>query len=197
MRGISTTKPRFTRPEHRPAGYEWLPDAFARDVGFDNHAGRELVRSALAEGQIVALLRIPLGHRYEIPQRMWDKEPVARMVLPRFKDGWMQMGLNELTGPHVEGWIFVPRGALKNVLGSSSRDRRPKPLFSAAKLSSWYLEEYVPTCQRANRTPSREDDLAAAKNELGIDIPREAMRKLRRKHAPDDWHRPGRRKSGG
>ena len=63
---------------------------------------RERIRSALAEGEFKALLRTPYGDRYDIPSRMWDKEPVDRKVNERFVDGRMRMhleGPERVVGP--------------------------------------------------------------------------------------------------
>ena len=104
------------RPEHCPKGYEWLPDAYKRDVEHHGPEARERVRQALAEGDIIAILRTPFGERPEIDRRMWDKEPVAKKVYPRFEDGWMRMGLGLTTGlyegRYVEGFVFVPQEKL-------------------------------------------------------------------------------------
>lgn len=104
------------RPEHCPQGYEWLPDAYKRDVEPHGPEARERVRQALAEGNILAKLRTRSGERHEIAPRMWDKEPVAEKVYPRFEDGWMRMGLGLraglYTGRYVEGFVFVPQEKL-------------------------------------------------------------------------------------
>ncbi len=104
------------RPEHCPKGYEWLPDAYKRDVEPHGPEACERVRQALAEGKIKALLRTPFGERYEIAPRMWDKEPVAEKVYRRFKDGLMRMGVQLSTGlytwRYVEGFVFVPQESL-------------------------------------------------------------------------------------
>ena len=109
-------------PEHSPKGYEWLPDAYARDVGPHSSEAREKVRQALAEGECKPLLRTLVGERHSIPIRMWDKEPVAKKVYPVFETGWMKMRLAVATssgwaGPYVEGWVFVGKGALGVILG--------------------------------------------------------------------------------
>ncbi len=72
------------RPEHCPKGYEWLPDAYKRDVERHGPEALERKRQALAEGEIIAKLRTRSGERHEIAPRMWDKEPVAEKVYPRF-----------------------------------------------------------------------------------------------------------------
>ncbi len=104
------------RPEHCPNRHEWLPNAYKRDVKPHGPEARERVRQALAEGKIIALLRTPSGERHEIDRRMWDKEPGAKKVYPRFEDGWMRMGLGLgtglYTGRYVEGFVFVPQGKL-------------------------------------------------------------------------------------
>ncbi len=104
------------RPEHCPRDHEWLPDAYKRDVESHGPEALERKRQALAEGEIIAKLRTRSGERHEIDRRMWDKEPVAKKVYPRFKDGWMRMGLQDrtglYTGSYVEGFIFVPQEKL-------------------------------------------------------------------------------------
>ena len=69
-----------SRPEHSPEDYEWISDAYARDVKPFNSEARERIRQALAEGECDSLLRTLVGERYPIPIRMWDKEPVAEKV---------------------------------------------------------------------------------------------------------------------
>jgi hypothetical protein len=172
-----------------------LPKAFEREVGLGKDAARELLRSVLAEGKIVAILRTPLGHRYDIPQRMWDKDRVAKKVYPRFHDGWMRMGLNEFSGPYVEGWIFVPKGSVERTLQRDQQKPVRKPQFSIAKIRRWYLG-YVSRHQKSGTRPSREDDLLAARAALGRNLPRKIIRDLRRELAPDEWKRAGPRKSG-
>ncbi len=100
------------RPEHCPNGHAWLPDAYKHDVKPHGPEARERVRRALAEGKIKALLRTPFGERYEVDRRMWEKEPVAEKVYPRFEDGLMQMRLQPWTGPYVKGFVFVPQEKL-------------------------------------------------------------------------------------
>lgn len=106
------------RPEHTPRGYEWLPEAYKRDVEPDSAEARETVRQALAEGDIEAKLHVKVGKTFDVFDHMWAKWPFADKVYPRFEDGWMRMSLRpSLDGPYVEGWIFVRKGALGEILG--------------------------------------------------------------------------------
>ena len=68
--------------------------------------------------------------------------------------------------------------------------------YSESKLRGWY-EKWIAECSAAGKTPSRDEDWAAAKAELGDGVPRDAIRRLRRELAPDDWKRFGRRRTGG
>ena len=120
------------RPESCPRGYEWLPDAYQRDVEPHGPAAREKVRQTLAEGDIKAILQDRIGERYTIPPRMWRKEPLAQMVYPQFQEGWCRVAWP--SHPHyVEGWIFIPEGALKKALqeepsaGQSADQALPDP----------------------------------------------------------------------
>lgn len=102
---------KIQRPEHTPRGYEWLPDAFHRDIEPGGDQSLETARRALAEGDVEAcLLDHRVGQLYPIAERMWTKPPLSKRVFPRFRDGWMQMRLELYTGPYVEGWIFVKAG---------------------------------------------------------------------------------------
>ena len=58
------------RPEHSPRGYEWLPDAYERDVKLHGPEARETVRQALADDDFEALLLDTIGKQYPIPHRM-------------------------------------------------------------------------------------------------------------------------------
>ncbi len=188
---------RGSRPEHAPLGYEWLPDAYAHDVAPHGPEGRERVRQALAEREIEALLRTQLGHRIVVDPRIWDKEPVARKVYPRFKDGWIRIGLNEFSGPHVEGWVFVPIGSLRDIVTRPAQPAVPAPrAFSQSALANWY-KDYVAECERTGVRPSREDDLRSAREAIGTGVSRESVRKARRLHAPASWKQSGRPKKSG
>ncbi len=186
---------RMTRPEHEPVGYEWLHDAFVRDVGNNDKALRERARSALAEGMIKAILRTPFGNRHKIPRRMWDKEPVARKVYRRFVDGWMKMHLGDSDSPYAEGWVFVPEGSLKQLLITPQAIANSEQSVSYPELKLWY-REYVKRQLKAGHRPSRDEDLAAARQEHKAIIPRPVIRELRRDLAPAEWKHPGPRNSG-
>ena len=54
------------RPETVPRDYEFLPDAIERDIAPHGPKAFQLVRRALAEGDIVALLQGHLGHRMPV-----------------------------------------------------------------------------------------------------------------------------------
>ena len=63
------------------------------------------------------------------------------------------------------------------------------------EIKKWYVDTWLPECQRTGRTPSREDDLEAARAEFGnFRKARDFMRVLRRELAPSTWSSKGRRK---
>ena len=198
FQAVDMNKAHPDRPEHCPQGYEWLPDAVRRDVEPHGPDALERVRQALAEGDILAKLRIPLGYRYDIDPHIWDKEPVRRKVNPRFTDGWMRIGLNPDSGPYKKGWVFVPIGSLAAILEKApSTTDRPRS-FSQAQLERCY-KDHIKECEGAGKMPSRDDDLQAVREALSKDIPRDAVRELRHRFAPDQWKKGGRRpgKPGG
>jgi hypothetical protein len=66
--------------------------------------------------------------------------------------------------------------------------------FSPAKLRDWYTR-YVLTNEESGTSPSRDEDLAAARAVFGSTIPRSALRQLRKDLAPKTWTHHGRRKT--
>lgn len=126
---------------------------------------------------------------------MWDKDRVAKKVYPRFHDGWMRMGLNEFSGPYIEGWIFVPKRSVERTLQRDHQEPIRKHQFSDSKARQWYRDYVFRHIQLGSR-PSRKADELAARNEFNHGLPRETIRNLSREFAPDDWKRAGPRKSG-
>jgi len=105
------------RPKHTPKEYEWLPEAYKRDVHPHGDEAREQIRSALVEGEIKAIIRTPQGRRYPFPPVLWDKDALDEKVWPRFEDGRATFGIKTRDGEIlVSGWIFVPGGALAELL---------------------------------------------------------------------------------
>jgi hypothetical protein len=98
--------PEKARPPRPPRGYEWLPDAFLRDVGSDSEQ-IEFVRECLAEGDISAKLLDVYGELRDIPARAWRKAPFTEKVYPRFTDGWMRLREKLGAGPYHDGWVYV------------------------------------------------------------------------------------------
>jgi hypothetical protein len=91
----------------------------------------------------------------------------------------------------VAGSVYVPEGAVREFIkGQGAGQIRAR--FSSAALEDWY-EAYVRDCLSESRMPSRAEDVEAASKAFGMKIPRNAVRELRKKHAPGDWTKPGRR----
>jgi hypothetical protein len=65
--------------------------------------------------------------------------------------------------------------------------------FSPVQVRAWYLR-WVKSEVSAGRSPSRDEDAAAAHQEFGRSIPRDLLRDLRRELAPASWTRFGRRR---
>jgi hypothetical protein len=97
----------------------------------------------------------------------------------------------------IDGFQSLWPKALKRARPNEVKEPRPSVTkrYSRAALEALY-RRYVVEQQKAGKRPSRDDDWEAARRALGEGVPREAVRKVRRKLAPDDWKRPGRRKTG-
>ena len=177
------TKKKLDRPEHVPKDHEWLPDAYKRDVEPLGPEARELVRQALAEGEITALLRTPFGERHPIPPRMWEKEPVAEKVYPRFEDGWMKTALEPTVSPKPMGWIFVRKGAIAKILQSTA----PAGTAGAeARCRTWL--ESLPV----KPIPGK-GDLSVQAQKKFHGLSRRGFDRAWATAAPDGWKRPGRK----
>ncbi len=104
---------------------------------------------------------------------------------------------------YLTGEVRIERESFDTLLGkvaqppSQPEAKTPSTRkFSEAKLQAWY-KGYIDECKTAEKIPSRENDLIAARDALGDGVPREAVREARRQFAPDDWKEQGRRKTGG
>ena len=119
------------RPEFTPRGYEWLREAYKRDVEPHGAETWKTVRQALAEGNIEAEILDKFGRLESVQARMWRKR---RDLVDRFfQTGRMTMTLEF---PYkIRGHLFVKEGALAKVIAGTSdseavkqprRGRRPK-----------------------------------------------------------------------
>ena len=121
------------RPEFIPQGYEWLREAYKRDVEPHGAETWETVRQALAEGNIEAKILDKFGSLENVQTRMWRKR--RTLVDQFFQTGWMTMTLVLYTNIKFEGHLFVKEGALAKIIAGTSdngatkrqhRGRRPK-----------------------------------------------------------------------
>ena len=191
----ATLKALPDRPEFVPRGYEFLPDAFKRDVKPHGTRGRDHVLNALAEGDIRAFLLTHLGHWEPIPLRMWRKSPRSRKVVRRLHDGRMRMGLFDYDGPYLVGWVCVRKGVLLKVVKGIlvAKEKGPqKGTFSPEKLEKTY-RAYVKKMLAAGQYSSQKEDREAISHALGVTIPHRDIRRIRTAFAPAGWKLPGRR----
>ncbi len=179
------------RPEHCPRDHEWLPDAYKRDVEPHGPEARDRVRQALAEGDIIAKLRTRSGERHEIDRRMWDKEPVAKKVYPRFKDGWMRMGLQLrtglYTGHYVAGFVFVPQESLSEEVHDQSPVR---PTTKAQRECARWITELA---SQGHMPGNKESLWEEANKKWGGRLSRRGFDRAWASAAPEDWKRSGRK----
>jgi hypothetical protein len=66
--------------------------------------------------------------------------------------------------------------------------------YSEAWLRKWWFER-LEHHKRAGTIPSRDEDWEAAKAAVSPHVPRDAVRRLRRDHAPQAWKKQGRRQA--
>ncbi len=103
-----------------------------------------------------------------------------------------EVGLSEKPGYGLD------RAKAVGVAASPAGNRgakRPAGSYSQKRLRKWY-QKWVADNLASGRCPSRDEEWGAAKKALGIGVPRDAVRALRRELAPPSWSQMGRRKSG-
>jgi hypothetical protein len=80
---------------------------------------------------------------------------------------------------------------------SSALQEQARGGFSTAQLESWYRDVWIKRKEKEEKIPSREEDWEAARSEVSPNLPRDAVRQIRREFAPASWMKPGRRKETG
>jgi hypothetical protein len=181
--------PPADRPERAPRGFEWLPDAYHRDVEPLGDEALEKIGEALAEGDVEVILRSPHGERKPVPDRMWDKDEVERKVYRRFEDGWMRAKYGPDKVPFC-GWIFVEKNTWAKAVATPSQRRTPAR-FSENAVRAMF-RGYIKEIEDNNKpVPKREHDVKAVREHFERDIPKHFIFKLRSELAPDRWKKPG------
>jgi uncharacterized protein (UPF0248 family) len=71
----------------------------------------------------------------------------------------------------------------------------PSRAHSEARLRTWWFDEWLEHHKREGTIPSRDQDWEAAKVAVSPHVPRDAVRRLRRDHAPEAWKTKGRRQA--
>ncbi len=123
------------QPEHSPRDYEWLRDVYERDIKPAGSGALERARKALAERDVKAILCDLFGEQYEVPRRMWRKEPVANRTYPVLKTGWTRFNQKfdkTVLGPYVRGWVFVPKSKLGEVVQATPESQQAAEIKPAA-----------------------------------------------------------------
>lgn len=116
---------------------------------------------------------------------------LASFPIERYERSWLEVFQAMRVRPgDFERWRQARREEDKNRKGALPRPRPP-----IANVEAWYRESYRPKCKAEGIIPSREDDWIEALNALP-NVSREQVRQARRKYAPDEWTKPGRRKTG-
>jgi|GEM_PF-2802220 len=170
------------------------------------------LRQSLNAGELKGhILANASGRLYPIRADWWasDQAPAVfelgdepfRWHRPNETEIWLQFGAQPF---EVSGPVLLKESELRTYLSGSDLNRDDKDgregpglaKFSGAQLRAWYVD-YVRQCEATNRRPSRDDDLQAVCEHFGAQIPREAVRRIRRELAPQSWRKGGRRKTGG
>jgi hypothetical protein len=181
--------PPADRPDHAPRGFEWLPDAYQRDIEPLGEEARENMRQALADGDVEAILRSPYGPRKPVLDHMWEKDDVERKVYRRFEDGWMRAKYGPDKIPFC-GWIFVEKKTWAKAVAALG-GQKTHAQFSENSARAYY-KEYVKKIEaKGEPPPSRDDDINDIRDHFQKKIPKAFIIGLRSELAPDHWKTPG------
>lgn len=182
--------PKPKHPGYTPRGYEWVLEAYERDIKPHGEPAREKVRVALSEGDIIAKLYSRVGEVYDVPTRMWRKRP--EKVLSYFRDGQMRFRLVLDTGPYVIGPIFVPAQEFSKCLAGAPHidDRVGYPSDWFDQVVLWFTETYIPQHKNDAPNPTRDEAYRAARSQFpGWPINRDNdwRPEIWKDYAPDSW----------
>jgi hypothetical protein len=161
-------------------------------IDFDGRA-REL-RQAKSRLEFCLLQKLITGRLVATGHAATDAldEPTRTIAADRWRTLVPDIERSSATGPGlVVGGILVFRTRPKpDAAGAASRQ------VARSKLRAWYVR-WVQSNLADGKQPSREVELAAAREHFGMSVSRERLRELRRELAPEEWRRLGRRKNSG
>jgi hypothetical protein len=159
------------------AGIEPLNAFEDLHVASEAGASYQMLTQAIRDGRLVAYLPSPARRTVQVPER-GQHEP--GMFVSR-------EDLTELAHQIGDKPSFLFPNSEKTRQGQVQTRT-----YSQARLEAWYRRR-VAEWSPLEPPPSRDDDLDAARANGFPTVPREAMRKLRRKYAPSEWSKKGAR----
>ncbi len=91
--------------------------------------------------------------------------------------------------------LYFPRADLLKIYPDlwRSLQYRSSGRYSGHALRTWY-KDWLAENLKLGKIPTRKDEWQAAKNAVSENVPRDAVRALRKKFAPETWKKQGRRK---
>jgi hypothetical protein len=175
------------------------------------HAAARKLWTALAEGELVAILLTADGQERCIDKARWRasdgwnciwqdrisieyiNDPIDRHFAERSASGY---GVALITESRFDRWMNGSSSSPTEVTGTQSTQLHRQPPSKRA-VQNWY-EARVQNWPEDLEHPSMEDDLKEAKDKFPQNhVTRESIRALRREFAPPTWTSSGRRKSRG
>jgi hypothetical protein len=177
-------------PKFTPAHARRLKrlNAIAQDADSLWKAAAIDIRTALAEGDLSAVLQLDNGDQKPIKQSRWRaadglsvvwraRDRMAQPIHPSFA-----VGIVLIKEDDFAAWSI---GAPKTVPPAAA-DAKAPPIASAV-LTTWYCarRDQWPT---GSKPPSQDEDLTDARQHFPANrVTREAIRKVRSQHAPPLW----------
>ena len=154
------------------------------------------LRQLLWVGRIAAHYVGLDGKINALPSHMWGSDEGEQI----FNRGWLELDKGGgwttvrpilIRQTELEDHFAVPTKIRKHIVpGADEEVPSSTPRFSRAKTREWYKSR-AERLMRTGERSSRDDDVVAAKEHFGTNIPREFLRELRRELAPEGWTAKG------
>ena len=165
-----------------------------REVLIDFDGGARELRQAMSRLEFCLRQKLITGKLVATGHAATDAldEPARTIAADRWRTLVPDFEWSTASGPGVVvGGILVFRTRAKpDPAGSAPRQA------GRSQLRAWYVR-WVQSNLANGKQPSRELELATAREHFGLSVSRDRLRELRRELAPEQWRRVGRRKNPG
>jgi hypothetical protein len=164
-------------------------------------AKRDMERSffdRLLSGELICRARegSPIAPWRDVPADAWKMLKVEHWSTGRLKVAGTEQRLfsTEVALRPASAAVASKLAAemtLERPIQLAGETRQERRAFSGTKIERWYIEKWIPHNSAEGKSPSRDEDLRAARA-IFSGVSRAFMRDLRQRRAPAEWRTVGR-----